>query len=99
MSGEERVTTYSGSSGPFGRVLRATSRRSSRGEGAEEDPEVIDVYEVTGEYDIIATARTNDLHKLRSLISEKLMRVRDVKVVTTSVFLRTYKFNSKEIYE
>jgi DNA-binding Lrp family transcriptional regulator len=62
-------------------------------------PEVIDVYEITGEYDIIATARTNDLHKLRSLVSEKLMRVRDVKVVTTSVVLHTYKLNSKEIFE
>jgi DNA-binding Lrp family transcriptional regulator len=48
-------------------------------------PEIIDVYEVTGEYDIIATARTNDLHKL--------------KVVTTSVVLHTYKLNSKEIFE
>jgi DNA-binding Lrp family transcriptional regulator len=37
--------------------------------------EVIDVYEVTGEYDLIATAKANDLHKLRSLISEKLMKV------------------------
>jgi len=30
-------------------------------------PEIIDVYEVTGEYDIIATAKANDLHRLRSL--------------------------------
>jgi DNA-binding Lrp family transcriptional regulator len=29
-------------------------------------PEVTDVYEVTGEYDIIATAKTNDLHRLMS---------------------------------
>jgi DNA-binding Lrp family transcriptional regulator len=35
-------------------------------------PEVIDVYEVTGEYDIITTAKANDLHKLRCLISERL---------------------------
>jgi hypothetical protein len=33
------------------------------------------------------------------LISEKLMRVRDVKVVTMSVVLHTYKLNSKEIFE
>ena len=28
-------------------------------------PEVINVYEVTGEYDIIATAKANDLHRLQ----------------------------------
>ncbi len=38
-------------------------------------PEVIDIYEVTGEYDIIATAKANDLHKLRSPISKRLMKM------------------------
>jgi DNA-binding Lrp family transcriptional regulator len=42
-------------------------------------PEVVDVYEVTGEYDIIATAKANDLHQIRSLISERLMKMHDVK--------------------
>jgi len=69
------------------------------GEALAKMPEIIDVYELTGEYDIIVTTRTNDLHKLRSLISEKLMRVHDVKVVTTSVVFHTYKLNSKEIFE
>jgi len=32
-------------------------------------PEVIDVYEVTGEYDLIATAKANDSHRLKCLIS------------------------------
>mgnify|MGYP000052291821 CR=1 FL=1 len=61
MYEEERVTTYSG----LVRALRESiasyvaevieSARTLR-----RMPEVIDVYEVTGEYDIIATARTND---------------------------------------
>ena len=38
-------------------------------------PEVIDIYEVTGEYDVIATAKANALHRLKSLISERLMRM------------------------
>jgi DNA-binding Lrp family transcriptional regulator len=51
-------------------------------------PEIIDVYEVTGEYDLmIATVKANDLHKLRSLISERLMKMHGVKAVTTSVVL------------
>jgi DNA-binding Lrp family transcriptional regulator len=46
------------------------------GEALAKIPEVIDVYEVTGEYDIIATVKANDLHRLRSLISERLMKSR-----------------------
>ena len=46
------------------------------GEALAKIPEVIDVYEVTEEYDIIATAKANDLHRLRSLISERLMKSR-----------------------
>ncbi len=33
------------------------------GEALAKMPEIIDVYEVTGEYDIIATAKANDLQK------------------------------------
>jgi DNA-binding Lrp family transcriptional regulator len=62
-------------------------------------PEVIDVYEVTGEYDLIVTAKANDLHRLRCLISERLMKMHGVKAVTTSVVLHTYKLNGKEVFE
>jgi DNA-binding Lrp family transcriptional regulator len=69
------------------------------GEALAKIPEVIDVYEVTGEYDIVATAKANDLHQLRSLISERLMNMRGVKAVTKSVVLLTYKLNGKEVFE
>jgi DNA-binding Lrp family transcriptional regulator len=69
------------------------------GEALAKMPKVIDVYEVTGEYDIIATAKANDLRKLRSLISERLMKMHGVKAVTTSVVLYTYKLNGKEVFE
>ena len=54
------------------------------GEALAKMPEIIAVYEVTGEYDLIATARANDLHKLRSLLSERSMKMHGVKAVTTS---------------
>ena len=69
------------------------------GEALAKIPEIIDVYEVTGEYDIIATAKANDLHRLRSMISEKLMKMHSVRAVTTSVILHTYKLNGKEVFE
>jgi DNA-binding Lrp family transcriptional regulator len=62
-------------------------------------PEVIDVYEVTGEYDLIATAKENDLHKRRSLISERLMKMHGKKAVIMSIVLHTYKLNGKEVFE
>jgi DNA-binding Lrp family transcriptional regulator len=68
------------------------------GEALARIPEVIDV-EVTGEYDLIATAKANDLHRLRSLISEKLMNMHEVKAITTSVVLHTFKLNGKEVFE
>jgi DNA-binding Lrp family transcriptional regulator len=53
-------------------------------------PEIIAVYEVTGEYDLIATVRANDLHKLRSLLSKRSMKTHGVKAVTTSFSLSFY---------
>jgi DNA-binding Lrp family transcriptional regulator len=80
MFGEERVTTYSG----LVRVLREritsyVTEGIERARALRRMPEVVDVYEVTGEYDIIATAKANDLHQLRSLISERLMKMQGVK--------------------
>jgi len=69
------------------------------GEALAKMPEVINVYEVTGEYDPIATAKANDLHRLKSLVSEKLMKMYGVKAVTTSVLLHIYKLNGKEVFE
>jgi DNA-binding Lrp family transcriptional regulator len=69
------------------------------GEALAKIPEIIDVYEVTGEYDLLVTAKANDLHRLRCLISERLMKMHGVKAVTTSVVLHTYKINGKEVFE
>jgi DNA-binding Lrp family transcriptional regulator len=69
------------------------------GEALAKMPEIINVYEVTGEYDIVATAKASDLHRLRSLISDRLMKMHGVKAVTTSLVLHTYKLNGKEVFE
>jgi DNA-binding Lrp family transcriptional regulator len=100
MPEEERVTTYSGLVRVLqGRIASYVTEVIERARALRRISEVIDVYEVTGEYDIIATAKTNDLHQLRSLISEKLMKMHGVKAVTTSVVLHTYKLNGKEVFE
>jgi DNA-binding Lrp family transcriptional regulator len=100
MPEENGVPTYSG----LVRVLRKRiasyiTGGIERARALRRMPEIIDVYEVAGEYDIISTAKANDLHRLRSLISEKLMKMYGVKAVTTSVVLHTYKLNGKEVFE
>jgi DNA-binding Lrp family transcriptional regulator len=100
MPEEERITTYSG----LVKVLREriasyVTKGIERARALRRISEIIDVYEVTGEYDIIATAKANDLHKLKSLISERLMKMHGVKAVTTSVILHIYKLNGKEVFE
>ena len=65
------------------------------GEALAKIPEIIDVYEVTGEYDLIATAKANDLHRLRSLISERLMKMHGVKAVTTSSFFTPIRLTER----
>jgi len=65
------------------------------GEALARIPEAIDVYEVTGEYDLIATAKTNDLHRLRSLISERLMKMHGMRAVTTSVLFTPIRLTVK----
>ncbi len=72
MPEEERVTTYSG----LVRVLREriasyVTEGIERARALRRMPEVIDVYEVTGEYDIIVTAKANDLQKNLDLLSLK----------------------------
>jgi DNA-binding Lrp family transcriptional regulator len=64
-------------------VFVESGKLENVGETLAKIPEIIDVYEVTGEYDLIATAKADDLHRLRSLISEKLMKMHGVKAVTT----------------
>jgi DNA-binding Lrp family transcriptional regulator len=80
MPEEERVTTYSGLVKVFReRIASYVTEVIERARALRRMPEVIDVYEVTGGYDIIATAKANDLHQLRSLISERLMKMHGVK--------------------
>jgi DNA-binding Lrp family transcriptional regulator len=62
-------------------------------------PEIVDVYEVTGEFDLVAVARANDISEFRRLIKDKVMKIKGIKSTVTSIILYTHKKDGKLIIE
>lgn len=62
-------------------------------------PQTLDVYEVTGEYDIIAIIAVSSVEELRKFTSKVLPSVEGVKSSVTSVILHTHKRNGVETWE
>lgn len=62
-------------------------------------PETVDVYEVTGEFDIIAIVVSPDINKFREFIKEKVLRIPGVKSTVTSIVLYTHKKDGEETGE
>lgn len=54
-------------------------------------PEVVDLYEVTGESDIVALIRTDSISAFRNLLVHKILQIRGVRSTTSAVVLRTNK--------
>lgn len=62
-------------------------------------PEVTDVFEVTGEYDVVALVNTKDILEFRSLIKNKILKIAGIRSTVTSVVLYAHKLNGKLIGE
>ncbi|MCS6769440.1 MAG: Lrp/AsnC ligand binding domain-containing protein [Candidatus Caldarchaeum sp.] len=62
-------------------------------------PEVFDVYEVTGEFDLIALVVARDIASFRDFLKEKILSVQGVKSVVTSIVLYTHKKEGEETGE
>ena len=62
-------------------------------------PEVIDLYEVTGESDIIALIRTRDIVEFRNILKNEILKIPGVRSTVTSVILHTHKKNGELVYE
>ncbi|MEM2110169.1 MAG: Lrp/AsnC ligand binding domain-containing protein [Candidatus Odinarchaeota archaeon] len=60
-------------------------------------PEVVDLYEVTGESDIIVLIRTEDISSFREFLKNKLMKIDGVRSTVTSVVLHRHKREGKII--
>ncbi len=62
-------------------------------------PEVTDVYEVTGEYDLVAFIKTETIAQFRQVLKDKVLKVKGVRSTVSSVVLHTHKKNGKHTSE
>jgi len=81
-------------------ILNVFTESKQMGEVAEalsKLPEVIDVYEVSGEFDLVALVSTETIVAFREFLREKVLKINGVKSTVTSIVLFTHKKNGKQI--
>ncbi len=54
-------------------------------------PNVEELYEVTGEFDIVVLVSAADIEEFRDLLKNKIMKINGVKSTVTSIALHTHK--------
>ena len=50
-----------------------------------------ELYEVTGEYDIVTLLSARDIEEFRDVLKNKIMKIKGVKSTVSSVVLKAYK--------
>lgn len=63
----------------------------------EKLPEVTDVYEVTGEYDIVSLLRTESILAFREVLKNKVLKIPGVKSTVSAIVLFTHKRDRKAV--
>ncbi len=53
--------------------------------------DVAEVYEVTGEFDIIAMTVSRDMEEFRDLLKNKIMKIKGIKTTVSSIVLKEDK--------
>ena len=61
--------------------------------------EVTDVYEVTGEYDIVCLLRTESILAFREVLKNKVLKIPGVKSTVSAIVLYTHKRDRKPVSE
>jgi Lrp/AsnC family transcriptional regulator for asnA, asnC and gidA len=54
-------------------------------------PEIVDLYEIAGESDIVALIRTDSISDFRDLLVHKILHIGGVRSTTSAVILRANK--------
>jgi len=54
-------------------------------------PNMEELYEVTGEFDIVSLVSAADIEEFRDILKNKIMKIRGVKSTVTSVVLHSHK--------
>lgn len=63
----------------------------------ERMPEVTDLYEVTGEYDLIALIRTDSITTFRAILKDKILKIKGIRSTVSAVIIHTHKREGKQI--
>ena len=64
----------------------------------EKLPEVVDLFEVTGEYDLVAVIQTESIVEFRKL-THKILRIEGIKGTNSMIIIHTLKRNGKTVTE
>jgi len=62
-------------------------------------PEVTDVYEVTGEYDLVTLVATDTISSFREFLKNKILKIDGVRSTVTAMIIYTHKREGKLISE
>ncbi len=54
-------------------------------------PNMEELYEVTGEFDIVSLVSASDIEEFRDILKNKIMKIRGIKSTVTSVVLHSHK--------
>ncbi len=60
-------------------------------------PEAIDVYEVTGESDLVAIVRADDVIGFRNMLKNDILKIDGIKTTVSSVIMYTHKKDGKNV--
>ncbi len=63
----------------------------------EKLPQVTDLYEVTGEYDLVALMRTESISGFRDLLKNKILRIKGIRSTVSAVIIHTHKKEGKPV--
>ena len=58
-------------------------------------PEVTDVFEVTGEYDLVAQIQTDSITSFRKLLKDKILGVKGIRSTVSAVVIHIHKKGGK----
>ncbi len=63
----------------------------------EKLPQVADLYEVTGEYDLVAVIETDSIVSFRNLLKDKILSIKGISGTNTLVIIHTHKRSGKMV--
>lgn len=63
----------------------------------EKLPQVTDLYEVTGEYDLVALLKTDSISGFRELLKNRILRIKGIRSTVSAVIIHTHKKEGKEV--